>query len=438
MKPQASTSAAPESFIRCNSQGSSRAVLLLGTGDHAYRGYALAALAAARRVVVIDRAAPTRQQRRHIADHAVADLRDLPAMKKAAQALAVRHHVRGVLSWDEYSVVAAAEIARSLGMPGPDPEAVQAARDKGLARARLDAGRVPGAAWERVRSREAARWAASGIGYPVILKPAAAGGSSGVVAVHTPGELDSAWAFTAAAAARHGGDVLVEELLDGPEVSVEIISHRGQHHPVALTAKRLGEPPYCEEVGHVVDGHAVHTPDGQEAARVAVAALQALGISTGAAHVELRRTGDGWRIIEVNARLGGDLIPYLVQLATGVDLVAAAAAVACGETPDVRELYRRCAGIRFLYPATTGHLQRVTVDPGLDGCGWAEPPVITQPVGAWVSPPPAGDLESRIGHVIVTARYPDQCRARLGLAARGVRADIVPAPDGVPTSGAHS
>ena len=53
-------------------------------------------------------------------------------------------------------------------------------------------------------------------------------------------------------------------------------------------------------------------------------------------HVELRLTASGPRVIEVNGRPAGDLIPLLVERATGINIPQALATLATGETPDLK------------------------------------------------------------------------------------------------------
>jgi biotin carboxylase len=61
--------------------------------------------------------------------------------------------------------------------------------------------------------------------------------------------------------------------------------------------------------------------------------LNAAGYRTGPAHTELRLTPAGPRIIESQARLGGDRIPRLVELATGIDIERAVFAALAGRAP---------------------------------------------------------------------------------------------------------
>ena len=86
------------------------------------------------------------------------------------------------------------------------------------------------------------------------------------------------------------------------------------------------------------------------------AALYELGLGIGPAHSELRLTSNGPKIVEVNPRLAGGMIPSLVQLATGIDLVTATVARAAGQAVSLGDQLSHAAVIRFLLPDKEGIL----------------------------------------------------------------------------------
>jgi hypothetical protein len=102
--------------------------------------------------------------------------------------------------------------------------------------------------------------------------------------------------------------------------------------PMFLARKQVGYPPYFEELGHVVDAADPLLSD-DDVLHVLRHAHSALGFTDGMTHTELKLTPAGPMIVEVNARLGGGLIPYLGMRASGMDPGLAAAAVACGQPP---------------------------------------------------------------------------------------------------------
>jgi biotin carboxylase len=378
----------------------------VGGTDPAYRGYCLEAAAADHRLVLIDSTAPRGLVNDLVEDHELADVQDAEAVVKAGLALAERHEIAGVLTWNEYSLVPAAALAERLGLPGNTVASMRACRDKGTTRRLLAEGGVPSAASERVDSLKAASHAAARIGYPVVLKPASHAASIGVIRVDRPDDLPAAWQFTASGARAQGSEgsgVLVEEYLDGPEVSVECVSRAGETVAVAVTRKELGFAPYFEEVGHTVTADDPLLP---VVAPVARQALRALGVSDGVQHVELRLTDSGPRIIEVNARIGGDFIGKLVHLATGLDLPAIASALATSRTPDLATTCQGSAAVRIMHPPTSGTLLERRLPAHAVGAGGGELREVgwLRSVGEMINLPPEGDLyEARIGYLITTA-----------------------------------
>ncbi|MGW3009635.1 ATP-grasp domain-containing protein [Streptomyces sp. NPDC001219] len=390
---------------------------------HAYRGTCLANVAAHYDVVLISGAAPT-WEKEFLLDYEVADPADQAALTEAGRVLAERYELAGVMTWTEWYLVPVARLARRLGLPTTAPEVLQGCRNKHTSRSLFARHGVPSATSVNVRTEREAADAARRIGYPVVLKPAAHAASMGVIRVDAADELPTAYAF-AAQAAGHGVEstqVLVEEYLDGPEVSVECVTHGGQTTVVAVTRKTVGCAPYFEELAHVVDAN---DPLLVTVAPAAVAAIDALGISDGVTHVEIRVVDGRARLVEVNARIAGDMISHLVHLATGVDLARAAADVACGQTPDLTPTRSQAAAIRLIYPAYSGILAERRLDGDFP---WLERVSFQREVGDRLVLPPHGDMFSaRIGYLITTGSSAAAAQARSTEAYRHLAVQITPA-----------
>lgn len=294
----------------------------------------------------------------------------------------------------------------------------RACRNKATARALFARHGVPSAASMKARTLLEAGLATMTLGYPAVIKPTSFFGSIGVIRIDRPEELPAAFEFAAAGArrSREDTDVLVEEHLDGPEVSVECVTHRGVTTAVAVTRKILGPAPYFNETGHTVDAA---DPLLAAVAPVAAAAVRALGITDGVQHVEMRLVDGRPRLIEVNARIGGDMIGRLVHLATGIDLPKAAADLACGTAPDLTPTRQEAAGIRMLYPPASGTLtQRQINQPFANRVPWLRQVQWTRQVGDRLVLPPEGNLfTARAGCYIVTGRDTAEVDERLDTAA---------------------
>ncbi|WP_244501227.1 ATP-grasp domain-containing protein [Streptomyces sp. TP-A0874] len=406
---------------------SSRPVILaVAAGDESSRGYCLEQVAAAYDVVLLTGVEPTWEQP-FIKDHEVVDLFDQDALLAGGRALAARHEVAGAVTWTEWFLVPVARLCEELGLPATPPEVMRACRNKATSRALFAGHEVPSAVSVAVATPAAAAAAAESIGYPVVVKPAAHAASIGVIRVDRPEELPAAYAFAAAGASQstESGGVLIEEYLDGPEVSVECVTRGGHTIAVAVTRKTVGFPPYFEEVAHSVDAS---DPLLSTVAPVAAAAIEALGVRDGIQHVELRLVDGVPRLIEVNARIGGDLIGHLVQLATGVDLPRAAADLACGREPDLTPTRKQAAAIRMLYPAVSGTITARHFDKDFAArAPWLRQVVWQREIGEEVLLPPEGDtFTARAGFLIVTAHTAELAQQRAEEAYRRVTLCVEP------------
>ncbi|MEU9299772.1 ATP-grasp domain-containing protein [Streptomyces sp. NPDC048269] len=291
----------------------------------------------------------------------------------------------GVVSSCDYYLPAVARIAERLGLPGPVSEAVEAACRKDLTRRVLAEAGVPGPRFALCADEVQAAAAAREIGYPLVVKPVDLCAGMLVRQVRDGRELELACRALAEFPVNARGQdrmpvVLLEELLTGPEVSVETVSFGGAPSVVGVTDKSIGGAPAFIETGHMFP--AAIAPDSERAATdTAVTAIKALGLDHVVCHTEIKLTPEGPKVVEVNPRPAGNRITELVRHVTGIDLAAACVDVALGRTPDLtpRPTGVRSAAIAFLLPDTVGTLtgikgaDEVRAQPGMLELTLAEP-----------------------------------------------------------------
>ena len=364
----------------------------------------------------------------YLAGHTVVDTLDADAMIAAARELvdsgAITGQISGVVCFDEARIEAAADLAAALGLPTTPRSAIARCRDKYATRQALAAAGVPQAESVAVASLEEAAKVAERLGYPVVLKPRNLAASFGVSRVDDPAGLEAAYqrarGITLPEAPQHYEDgVLVEEFLPGPEISVDSACFDGEVVPLVIAHKESGFPPAFEEVGHLVNAADPLYSD-TELRDIVTAAHRALGFHTGMTHLELKRTPDGFKVVELNGRLGGDLIPYLGQLATGVDLSLAAAAIACGQRPDLTPTRKRVAATRFYYPDKEQTVESVRIDESLLPDEIERAIVLAEPGQRMLLPPNGSAWECRIAQMVAVADSEAECRAALDAAAKAI------------------
>jgi predicted ATP-grasp superfamily ATP-dependent carboligase len=404
--------------------------VLIGSGPQPYREYAMRSLSATARVSLFDRRALTWQGAYCDTMERFDDPAVLPALiGDLLSELRETSHV-GLLTWDESLVEDAAKVAAMLGMPGAGVEAARRCRDKLRTREAL-AGLPSFAVAHRVaHTLQEALDAAATIGYPVVLKPRALAGSAGVIRVDTAQQMRAAMDIVLHA--RFPGlpqldGVLVEEYLQGPEISVDSVVIGGDVHCVNVARKRVGFAPAFEEIGHVVmPWH--EEPWAARVCEVTRAVHEMLGVSDAVTHGELRLTPQGPRLVELNCRLGGELIPLLGHLATGVDLVRCAAAVALGRTPAMEPVTDRVAEVRFLYPPQDCIVEDVDIDDCLQVGGIDAALPLAQP-GQKLVLPPRAVLAGRFAGLIAVGDTAEQTSTALSRAAQLARLTTRPIGD---------
>lgn len=187
--------------------------------------------------------------------------------------------------------------------------------------------------------------------YPLIVKPTDRSGSKGVEKIYLKKELQSA--LERACEASFQKKAIIEEFVEGREISVESISFNGKHFILQITDKVTTGEPFFVELEH-------HQPSSlpeditEKVRAIVLNALNALHIEYGASHSELKITDDGdIKVIEIGARMGGDFIGSdLVSLSTGYDFVKGVIQVALGLFKEPKKTFDKHSGVYFLSKET--------------------------------------------------------------------------------------
>lgn len=317
-----------------------------------------------------------------------------------------RESIACVTTTSDFYVPTVADLAEWLGLPGPAGEAVRICREKHRSRSVLTAAGCRQPAFTSVTAGEDIDSAMAGLTFPRVVKPSDESGSQGVLlardAAQARRHIDGLLAVHHNARGQvSAGVALVEEYLDGNEVSVETFGQAGEIHVVGLTLKTVSPPPHFVELGHRFPADL--PPRVEEAVLGEVrSALAACGLRHGPAHTEVKLTAGGPVVVEINPRLAGGRIPTLIQYATGIDLVDQQVRQAAGHGLDLSRSRDLHAGIQFIVAPASGTLRRITGEDDALSVPGIERVDITVSPGATVSTPT--HALQRIGSVIATGR----------------------------------
>ncbi len=357
-------------------------------------------------------------------DHAIALRFEDPA--QAAAVLAAAPRVDGIVALGDRPAYIAALAAERLGLAYNSADSVQAARDKFIARRRFRDAGLPAPEFFRAPIAEGPERAADRASYPCVLKPTGLSASRGVIRANNRAEFVAAFRRIAALLAdpdiarlhdQQNRFIQVESFIEGREFALEGILMEGRLRVLALFDKPDPlDGPYFEETIYV-------TPSRQSAAtqceivRTTERAIQALGLTHGPVHAEMRVNQRGVWMLEVAARpIGGLCARVLPGLEELILRHAAGEDVASFPMPG------DAAGVMMIPIPREGVFVSVQ---GIDEARSApgiEDVLITAKQGQKLAPLPDGN--SYLGFIFARGKSPEEVERSLRLAHERLRFEI--------------
>ena len=256
------------------------------------------------------------------------------------------------------SVVTGAKVSSALGLPGNTIEAAINTTDKVKMLEVFEKHHVRHPEFQVVHYNEIDDFTCN-IPFPVITKPTDSAGGRGVCIVHRKDELKEAVKYSSNAG--QSGNVLIEEYMKGPEVSVEVVVVDGRPYILQITDKITSGEPNFYEIGHSQPS-TLSTSTKESIKQLASQAVLAVGLINSPAHVEIIITENGPKMVELGSRLGGDCITsYLIDNSvSGVNMTQAAIELCLGMKPDLSRFKNSgiCSAVRFI-PSKRGVLKSI-------------------------------------------------------------------------------
>lgn len=245
-------------------------------------------------------------------------------MRDAAARLAEGNHLRGVVTYSEEFVVATARLADEFGVPSISLRgALSSSADKLRMKRCLHEASVPSPAFGWARSTAELRQTAQRLGCPVVVKPRKGGGSVAVRKMDDPSDSERIFRAVSCQARADvdpifrgfDGTFIVEQYVPGRLVSVDGLVTSGRATVLGMTDTLMScEPMFYQRGCWTID-------IDEQCRRVAHAAVSALGFRDGVFHCEVRLNNGSPSVIEVAARLPGELIVPMYKEARGIDLL---------------------------------------------------------------------------------------------------------------------
>jgi biotin carboxylase len=409
--------------------GVDRLLLLLPTRSYrieafveAARGLGVELVCASEKPNVFEAAAP---------DHLLTlDFSDPESCADVVEDFARTRPLRAVVPVDDVTTIVAAAIAERLGLRANRVAAVTAARDKHEMRQCLAAAGVPVPRFRRIALADDPHLAARGVSFPCVLKPLSLSASRGVIRANTVDQFVAAFRRIAMLLQREDVTVaddaarylLAEAYVPGLEVALEGLLVDGVLQTLAIFDKPDPlEGPFFEETIYVTPSR-LPAAVQQRIADVTAAACEALGLTQGPVHAELRVNDDGAWIIEVAARSIGGLCSRTLRFGTGMSLeeIILRHALRWPIASLARE--REPAGVMMIPIPRGGRLRRVHGVEEALATASIEDVTITAHVGQELVPLPEG--WQYLGFIFARAETPAEVEDALRRAHAHLRFEI--------------
>jgi biotin carboxylase len=338
---------------------------------------------------------------------------------------------RAVLPGIEYAVTAAADLAQQIGLPGAGSEAGLIFRDKVRQRQTAAQAGLRNPEYLVVDDAEQAIAFLQRVGGRCVVKPSARQAGLGVRLVSSVAQLEEALRdardIPETLLPDRGvvSQILIEQAIEGPEYSVEMLVHEGRPCFSNVTAKQLAPGDFPIEVGHVVPGLPPEDARSRQLVESTARLAEASGFGDGVLHCEWIVDEQGPVLVECAARMPGDEIGTLISLAYDFPLFSAYLRILLGEEPAVPAEAVGGAAVRFL-TAPAGIVQEVT------GVQTAEQApgvhVVKVPMKPGDTVHSLASSWDRAGYVLARGDSPQQAEANARAAADAVHVRTSPVP----------
>jgi biotin carboxylase len=327
-----------------------------------------------------------------------------PDMTAAA---AFRFHTKirkidGVICVAADAPLTVAAVNERLGLSGITRTTAELACDKLAMKRRFAEAGVPVPWFSDVATPHALQRIAIERGRDLVIKPVDSRGSRGVQRLARLQDLDKAFEFARSHSPTQR--VMVEQYLEGPQISTESIVAGGRCHTPGFSDRNYEYleryAPYFIENGGDLPSH-LPTDIQEKVKEVVSRAAAALGVVDGTVKGDIVVHKGEVYVIELAARLsGGFFCTREIPLNTGVDFVGNAIRVALGEPiEDLEPKYQKPVIQRYAFPKAGRVVSIRGADEASKIPGVADM-IVTARLGDVI--PPAGDKRPSAAMVLAT------------------------------------
>jgi biotin carboxylase len=283
----------------------------------------------------------------------IIDVKDIELNLKWAK----EANISGVISYaSDIALHTVLAIRETLDLPGLNRKALGISLDKAQQRELFQKVGIDQPKFTIIKSREDLQYGIAQINYPCIIKPVDNSGSRGVSFICDESEIEKA--YQSAISSSPTGVIILEEFMDGVELTIEGFSVNGEHHILAISDKYKPQGTFCVAT-QLAYPAAISKKNKEKITNQMIQAYEAAGIDDTPTHSEVILTKDGPKIVEISCRGGGFYVfSKVVQSVSGYDIVKNWTNLCVGEKVELPSVQEQGTVLRF-FAAEAGKLQKV-------------------------------------------------------------------------------
>lgn len=375
---------------------------------------------------------------------------DVPTACKTIQEYISKNSIKfdGVVTYDEYGIIVWAKIAQVLGLPATDPHTVSICKNKYDFRKATGAAGILAPEALRLSLKKLKQGAydttLSTFPFPCVLKPIAGAGSHFVRRINDLPTLHSVleeysteasvtgetkhWTTSESAIADEDSCFMIEELMVGNEVDVDMLVEHGtiKFLSIADNFPSKGPKELFMEAGGAQPS-TLPTDKQREITEMTHKMVATFPRLHGCFHFEVMSTDKGAAPIELNQRLGGSEVLVFMLATYGVHLGLQALKLACdislGEVNQTAQ--RQCVSINFLAPHS-GYITRIGREEAIENDENFMGSMHRCVVGHALKAPPLGF--EFLGWMVASGKDFEDAKQQLGRLEKLFYCDIKPFP----------
>lgn len=274
---------------------------------------------------------------------------------------ALKNKIDCIVPLNDFGVHAAFYVSQKLNLKNSNYATAKCSTDKGLMREIWQIEQIPQPNFKIFQKGDFIDL--KQFSFPVVVKPTDSSGGRGITIAKNEEELkfsiDLATSFTV-----NNNRIIIEEFIEGTEVTVEGLAYNGKIQLLTLSDKIKPDSKY--RVATSLNYPAFFSNSVKDKIyNIVILASESLGIANGAIHAELIVSPDEAEIkmVELGARGGGGhVFGKIIEMVTGINAPKEYVKILLGEQPLLLEKTSAGCVYRFFNPPQYGILKSIDYD----------------------------------------------------------------------------